>query len=134
MHLPTMKNLPAGVREVDTGDAQLANELKASFGIAMGTGVMMVFAVLVLLFARVFQPLTILSALAAVGRWRGRRAAADAPVAVAVGDHRFPDADGHRRQELHPAGGLCHRGDAGRDRADDGACWRRATSAPGPSS
>ena len=29
----------------------------------MGTGIMMVFAVLVLLFARVFQPLTILSAL-----------------------------------------------------------------------
>jgi multidrug efflux pump subunit AcrB len=61
--LPTMKHLPPGVREVDTGDAQLANELKASFGLAMGTGIMMVFAVLVLLFARVFQPLTILSAL-----------------------------------------------------------------------
>ena len=29
----------------------------------MGTGVLMVFAVLVLLFARVFQPITILSAL-----------------------------------------------------------------------
>jgi multidrug efflux pump subunit AcrB len=61
--LPTMKNLPPGVREVQTGDAQLANELLAGFGIAMGTGIMMVFAVLVLLFARVFQPLTILSAL-----------------------------------------------------------------------
>jgi hydrophobe/amphiphile efflux-1 (HAE1) family protein len=61
--LPTMKNLPPGVREVDTGDAQLQNELLASFGLAMGTGIMMVFAVLVLLFARVFQPLTILSAL-----------------------------------------------------------------------
>jgi HAE1 family hydrophobic/amphiphilic exporter-1 len=48
---------------VETGDAQLQSELLASFGIAMGTGIMMVFAVLVLLFARVFQPLTILSAL-----------------------------------------------------------------------
>jgi hydrophobe/amphiphile efflux-1 (HAE1) family protein len=61
--LPTMKNLPPGVREVDTGDAQLMTELYTSFGIAMGTGVLMVFAVLVLLFVRVFQPLTILSAL-----------------------------------------------------------------------
>ncbi len=61
--LPTMQNLPPGVREVETGDAQLATELLTSFGLAMGTGIMMVFAVLVLLFARVFQPLTILSAL-----------------------------------------------------------------------
>ena len=61
--LPSMKNLPPGVHKVDTGDAQLMNELYTNFGIAMGTGIMMVFAVLVLLFARVFQPLTILSAL-----------------------------------------------------------------------
>jgi hydrophobe/amphiphile efflux-1 (HAE1) family protein len=61
--LPTMSNLPPGVRKVETGDAQLQTELMTSFGIAMGTGVLMVFAVLVLLFARVFQPLTILSAL-----------------------------------------------------------------------
>ncbi|HTY49146.1 MAG TPA: efflux RND transporter permease subunit [Steroidobacteraceae bacterium] len=61
--LPTMKNLPAGVRRVETGDAELQTELLTNFGIAMGTGILMVFAVLVLLFARVFQPLTILSAL-----------------------------------------------------------------------
>jgi HAE1 family hydrophobic/amphiphilic exporter-1 len=61
--LPTMSHLPPGVRRVETGDAQLQTELMTSFGIAMGTGVLMVFAVLVLLFARVFQPLTILSAL-----------------------------------------------------------------------
>ncbi|HTV51612.1 MAG TPA: efflux RND transporter permease subunit [Steroidobacteraceae bacterium] len=61
--LPAMKHLPPGVREVDTGDTELINELFVSFGIAMGTGILMVFAVLVLLFARVFQPLTILSAL-----------------------------------------------------------------------
>jgi multidrug efflux pump subunit AcrB len=61
--LPTMSNLPPGVRRVETGDAQLQTELMTSFGIAMGTGVLMVFAVLVLLFARVFQPVTILSAL-----------------------------------------------------------------------
>ena len=61
--LPTLKNLPHGVRLVETGDAQLMTELFTSFSIAMGTGILMVFAVLVLLFARVFQPITILSAL-----------------------------------------------------------------------
>ncbi len=61
--LPAVRNLPQGVHLVDTGDAELIDELFTSFGIAMGTGVLMVFAVLVLLFARVFQPITILSAL-----------------------------------------------------------------------
>jgi multidrug efflux pump subunit AcrB len=39
------------------------NELLTNFVIAMGTGILMVFAVLVLLFARVLQPITILFAL-----------------------------------------------------------------------
>jgi multidrug efflux pump subunit AcrB len=61
--LPTLKNLPAGVHKVDVGDVEVMQELFANFAIAMFTGVLMVFAVLVLLFARVFQPITILSAL-----------------------------------------------------------------------
>jgi multidrug efflux pump subunit AcrB len=61
--LPALKNLPPGVRVVKTGDAQLMNELYTNFAIAMGTGILLVFAVLVLLFARVFQPITILSSL-----------------------------------------------------------------------
>jgi multidrug efflux pump subunit AcrB len=61
--LPTAKNLPSGVNIIDRGDAEVMDELYAGFGIAMGTGILMVFAVLVLLFARVFQPITILSAL-----------------------------------------------------------------------
>jgi multidrug efflux pump subunit AcrB len=61
--LPTLKNLPRGVRLVEAGNAEFMRELFANFGLAMGTGVLMVFAVLVLLFQRVFQPLTILSAL-----------------------------------------------------------------------
>jgi multidrug efflux pump subunit AcrB len=61
--LPTMKNLPPGVRRVDVGDAEVQAELFSNFAIAMFTGILMVFAVLVLLFARVFQPITILSAL-----------------------------------------------------------------------
>jgi hydrophobe/amphiphile efflux-1 (HAE1) family protein len=61
--LPIMRNLPAGVRRVDVGNVEAMKELFANFSIAMGTGILMVFAVLVLLFARVFQPITILSAL-----------------------------------------------------------------------
>jgi len=61
--LPTLKNLPQGVHRVDVGDAKYMNELITNFFIAMGTGILMVFAVLVLLFARVLQPITILFAL-----------------------------------------------------------------------
>jgi multidrug efflux pump subunit AcrB len=61
--LPTMKNLPQGVHLVEVGDVEVMTELFTNFTLAMATGILMVFAVLVLLFARVFQPLTILSAL-----------------------------------------------------------------------
>ncbi len=61
--LPSLKKLPQGVRLVETGDAELMKELQDNFLLAIGAGVMMVFAVLVLLFARVFQPMTILCAL-----------------------------------------------------------------------
>ncbi|HEV2285618.1 MAG TPA: efflux RND transporter permease subunit [Steroidobacteraceae bacterium] len=61
--LPTLKHLPQGVHRVDVGDSKYMNELIGNFFIAMGTGILMVFAVLVLLFARVLQPITILSAL-----------------------------------------------------------------------
>lgn len=61
--LPTLKNLPTGVRLVETGDAEVMKELYTNFTVAMVTGVLMVFAVLVLLFARVLQPITILSSL-----------------------------------------------------------------------
>ena len=44
--------------------------------LAIGAGILMVFAVLVLLFARVFQPITILSALPlSIGGRRARTAA-----------------------------------------------------------
>ena len=61
--LPAFKNLPQGVHIVETGDAQLMGELFVNFTVAMTTGILMVFAVLVLLFARVLQPITILSSL-----------------------------------------------------------------------
>src|SRR5580765_2375680 len=63
MDLPAMKNLPQGVHRVEVGQAKYMNELLDNFKIAMVTGILMVFAVLVLLFARVLQPMTILSSL-----------------------------------------------------------------------
>jgi hydrophobic/amphiphilic exporter-1 (mainly G- bacteria), HAE1 family len=61
--LPTLSHLPQGVRLIDKGNAEFMKEMMENFALAMGAGVLMVFAVLVLLFARVFQPITILTAL-----------------------------------------------------------------------
>ncbi len=61
--LPSMRNLPPGVRKVDIGDSQRMKEMFGSFGIAMFTGILCVFVVLVLLFKDFMQPLTILAAL-----------------------------------------------------------------------
>ncbi|MGO9989336.1 MAG: efflux RND transporter permease subunit [Steroidobacteraceae bacterium] len=61
--LPTLEHLPKGVHMVKRGDTEYFGEMMQNFALAIGAGVLMVFAVLVLLFARVFQPITILSAL-----------------------------------------------------------------------
>jgi multidrug efflux pump subunit AcrB len=61
--LPDIKNLPEGVRLIEVGQAEFLKELLSNFTLAIVAGVLLVFAVLVLLFARVFQPITILSAL-----------------------------------------------------------------------
>lgn len=61
--LPSIKNLPTGLRIVNTGNGEIMEELFKNFLIAVSAGVLMVFSVLVLLFARFFQPITILSAL-----------------------------------------------------------------------
>jgi hydrophobe/amphiphile efflux-1 (HAE1) family protein len=61
--LPALKNLPQGVRLVETGNTEFMTELADGFMLAIGAGILMVLAVLVLLFVRVFQPITILSAL-----------------------------------------------------------------------
>jgi multidrug efflux pump subunit AcrB len=61
--LPVMKHLPQGVRKVPVGDTEFFQEMMRNFALAIGAGVLMVLAVLVLLFARLFQPITILSAL-----------------------------------------------------------------------
>ncbi len=61
--MPTARNLPPGVTLSQVGDAEIMNEVFSGFAIAMGTGLMMVLAVLVLLFGSVLQPLTILFSL-----------------------------------------------------------------------
>ena len=61
--LPTLKNLPAGVKQVVIGDAEVMGELFASFGLAMMTAVLCIYIVLVLLFKDFLHPFTILAAL-----------------------------------------------------------------------
>jgi multidrug efflux pump subunit AcrB len=61
--LPAVKNLPAGVKVVEIGDAEIMGELFASFGLAMLTGVLCIYIVLVLLFKDFLHPVTILAAL-----------------------------------------------------------------------
>ena len=63
LETPTAKNLPAGVTIRQTGDAEIMGEVFSGFLIAMGAGIMMVYAVLVLLFGSFLQPLTILFSL-----------------------------------------------------------------------
>jgi multidrug efflux pump subunit AcrB len=61
--LPSLKSLPPGVRRGESGDAERMQELFGSFGMAMLTGVLCVYVVLVLLFKDFLQPVTILAAL-----------------------------------------------------------------------
>jgi len=62
-NLPSILNLPAGVKQINIGDAEMMGELFASFGLAMLIGVLCIFIVLILLFKDFLQPITILVAL-----------------------------------------------------------------------
>jgi multidrug efflux pump subunit AcrB len=61
--LPSVRHLPAGIKVVEVGDAEVMGELFASFGLAMLTGVLCIYVVLVLLFKDFLHPVTILAAL-----------------------------------------------------------------------
>ncbi len=61
--LPSLKALPPGVMQTSVGDAEAMAELFASFGLAMATGILCIYVVLVLLFKDFVQPVTILAAL-----------------------------------------------------------------------
>jgi multidrug efflux pump subunit AcrB len=61
--LPSMANLPPGMSARVLGDAEANQELQTGFSLAMLTGVMCIYIVLVLLFKGFAQPLTALGAL-----------------------------------------------------------------------
>jgi hydrophobe/amphiphile efflux-1 (HAE1) family protein len=61
--LPSLQNLPAGITRIAGGNSRQMQQMFSGFVIAMGLGVFCVYAVLVLLFNDVLQPLTILVAL-----------------------------------------------------------------------
>lgn len=61
--LPSLNRLPPGVTRLDFGEAERITELFSSFSEAMLLGVLVVYAVLVLLFRDFTQPVTVLVAL-----------------------------------------------------------------------
>lgn len=61
--LPSVQNLPQGVREVPAGDAEFIQEMVTGFAIAFGTGLLLMYAVLVLLFRSFAFPVTIMASL-----------------------------------------------------------------------
>ncbi|MGC4029509.1 MAG: efflux RND transporter permease subunit [Steroidobacteraceae bacterium] len=61
--LPAMKNLPSGVHTLETGEAKIMRDVYSGFFLAMAIGILCIYALLVLLFHDVLQPITILSAL-----------------------------------------------------------------------
>ncbi len=54
--LPTMKNLPLGVNRIQSGVTKWQSELITNFIIAVVSGILLVFAVLVLLYRRIMPP------------------------------------------------------------------------------
>ena len=61
--LPIMKNLPVGVSNAPIGEEEWQQEMMNSFGIALVSGILLVFAVLVLLYKRFMSPLVNMSSL-----------------------------------------------------------------------
>lgn len=60
---PTLASLPDGVRIIPYGDAEYMDEMFVNFAITMGIGLMLMFAILILLFRDFLQPITIFVAL-----------------------------------------------------------------------
>jgi HAE1 family hydrophobic/amphiphilic exporter-1 len=61
--LPTVRNLPDGVRQVPAGDEEFIQEMIIGFAVAFGTGILLMYAVLVLLFKSFAYPITIMASL-----------------------------------------------------------------------
>ncbi len=56
-NLPIMRNLPTGVTNTPVGQDEWQGQLVDSFGVALGTAILLVFSVLVLLYRRLVSPL-----------------------------------------------------------------------------
>lgn len=63
-NLPIMKNLPAGVSNAPFGEEEWQQELFVNFIIALISGILLVFATLVLLYKRLMSPLVNMGSLA----------------------------------------------------------------------
>ncbi|SFH00086.1 Multidrug efflux pump subunit AcrB [Duganella sp. CF458] len=63
LDLPAMKALPSNVKRVRQGDMERQAELRNSFLLAVGIGILCVYMVLVLLFRGFLQPVTVMAAL-----------------------------------------------------------------------
>lgn len=61
--LPSVQNLPDGVRQVPAGDAEFIQEMLMGFGVAFASGILLMYAVLTLLFKSFAYPITIMAAL-----------------------------------------------------------------------
>ncbi|QLE08356.1 efflux RND transporter permease subunit [Pseudoalteromonas shioyasakiensis] len=61
--LPSLQNLPSGVYQVGVGDAEEMEELVIGFSVAMLTGLIFMYSLMVLLLKDFMQPFTILGAL-----------------------------------------------------------------------
>ena len=71
--LPSVKNLPQGVQKMNLGNQKWQAELLFNFAVALISGVLLVFAVLVLLYRRFLAPFVNMGSLllAPLGpRWR----------------------------------------------------------------
>ena len=106
-----MQNLPAGVSNAPVGDEKWQQELIANFIIAVVTGILLVFAVLVLLYRRFVSPLVNMTSLllAPLGGLLALVDRSARPLSM-LGVHRHADAARHRRQELDPADRFRDRG------------------------
>lgn len=61
--LPIMQNLPDGIRQQPAGDADIQKEIFSRFGLALGTAIMMIYAVLVLLYNDFLYPFAVMIAI-----------------------------------------------------------------------
>ncbi|MEL7512598.1 MAG: efflux RND transporter permease subunit, partial [Cyanobacteria bacterium J06554_3] len=61
--LPAFTNLPDGVREQPAGDAEIQKEIFSRFGLALGTAILMIYAVLVLLYNDFLYPFAVMIAI-----------------------------------------------------------------------